>query len=456
MQIKDFLNSVCEQIKYKQIRESISEELKSHIEETKENYINEGLKEELAESKAIEQMGDSEEIGKRLNKIHRPRFDWKLVLIAVILLCFGFLISFIRTTSLLASETRMNYMIKYMTALIIGLVLSIGIYFFDYKKIFKYSKYLYLLATICIIWTLFYGSMIHGVPYLRIGTTAVSPSVIAMPLYIIAFVGFLMNEEKENKVQTLIFNIGINLDFNLCKIILLSIISLVLLANIPSMISVFILGTIYLILSTVKILKTEEKRKTKIAILWGIPIILVMLFLFIHIGETYRLDRFTAVINPESDPAGSGWLAINRKLIINSAQSFGEAEDMSNALNLFDEGTNFAFISILAHYGWILAIAMVIAVILLSIKLILNSIKIKDVYGKMIIIEISSMFIMQSLFNILMNLNLGIEANFNIPFVSYGRMELIINMVSLALILSIYRKKDIVNVKMLSNTVSSN
>lgn len=180
-----------------------------------------------------------------------------------------------------------------------------------------------------------------------------------------------------------------------------------------------------------------------------------MLFLFIHIGETYRLDRFTAVINPESDPAGSGWLAINRKLIINSAQSFGEAEDMSNALNLFDEGTNFAFISILAHYGWILAIGMVIAVILLSIKLIINSIKIKDIYGKMIIIGISSMFIMQSIFNILMNLNLGIEANFNIPFVSYGRMELIINMISLALILSIYRKKDIVNVKM-SNTVSSN
>ena len=37
MQIKDFLNSVCEQIKYKPIRESISEELKNHIEEAIHN-----------------------------------------------------------------------------------------------------------------------------------------------------------------------------------------------------------------------------------------------------------------------------------------------------------------------------------------------------------------------------------------------------------------------------------
>ena len=39
LQIKEFLNTVCEQIKYKPIRNSISEELENHIEESKENYI---------------------------------------------------------------------------------------------------------------------------------------------------------------------------------------------------------------------------------------------------------------------------------------------------------------------------------------------------------------------------------------------------------------------------------
>ena len=69
MQIKEFLDSVCEQIKYKPIRENIAEELKNHIEESKENYMREGLEETIAEEKAIEQMGEAQEIGKKLNKI---------------------------------------------------------------------------------------------------------------------------------------------------------------------------------------------------------------------------------------------------------------------------------------------------------------------------------------------------------------------------------------------------
>mgnify|MGYP005768324387 CR=1 FL=1 len=72
--------------------------------------------------------------------------------------------------------------------------------------------------------------------------------------------------------------------------------------------------------------------------------------------------------------------------------------------------------------------------------------KIKDNYGKLLVIGISSMFILQSIFNILINLNLWIDFSFNLPFVSYGGVNLIVNIVSLALVLSIYRKKDIINI----------
>lgn len=122
---------------------------------------------------------------------------------------------------------------------------------------------------------------------------------------------------------------------------------------------------------------------------------------------------------------------------------FGEAEDMSNAIELFDEGAEYAFTSILAHYGWIVAILLIVTIILISVKLIINSIKVKDDYGKMIIIGISCLFIFQSVFNVLMNLNLWFESGFELPFVSYGGTGLIMNMACLALVLSIYRRKDI-------------
>lgn len=444
MQIKDFLNAVCEQIKYKPIRQDIAKELEDHMEEIKENYIKEGLNKETAENKAIEQMGEAEDIGKKLNKIHKPKFDWKLVLIGIMLLCFGFLISYIRTTSLVTTGNGINYMIKYLIALIIGCIISIGIYLLNYKKIFKYSNYIYAFATISIIWTLCNGMMINGVPYLKIGTSGISIDSIAVPLYIVAFVGFLMSEKKESKIQNLLNKLNIKADVNLIKIILLSIISIILLLEIPSRTSAFILGITYLIVATIKIFKLEKDRKKKIITLWTVPIILGIIIMTIYVGDISRLDRITAVFNPESDPDGSGWLALNRKLIINSAQYFEEADDMSQAIEIFDEGTNFAFISILAHYGWIVSTALVITILLLCVKLIMNVVKIKDVSGKLLIIGISTMFILQSIFNILMNLNLGIEADFNLPFVSYSVANLIINMMSLALILSVYRRKNII------------
>ena len=71
--------------------------------------------------------------------------------------------------------------------------------------------------------------------------------------------------------------------------------------------------------------------------------------------------------------------------------------------------------------------------------------KVKDDYGKMLIIGISCLFIFQSVFNVLMNLNLWFESGFELPFVSYGGTGLIMNMACLALVLSIYRRKDILS-----------
>ena len=165
--------------------------------------------------------------------------------------------------------------------------------------------------------------------------------------------------------------------------------------------------------------------------------------MLIFIGRPYLLEKIMVSFHPENDPTGAGWVGINRKLIIDSASIFGEAEDMSDALELFDEGTEYAFISILAHYGWIVASLLLITMILISIKLIINSVKIKETYGKILIVAISCLFILQSVFNVLMNLNLWIEAGFELPFISYGGTGLIMNMVCLALVLSIYRRKDI-------------
>ena len=75
LDIKTYLNNVCKEIKYEPAKKAISEELELHIKEVKENYINDGIDEKLAEEKAVNQMGSAEEVGKSLNKIHKPQLD---------------------------------------------------------------------------------------------------------------------------------------------------------------------------------------------------------------------------------------------------------------------------------------------------------------------------------------------------------------------------------------------
>lgn len=450
MQIKEFLYSVCEQIKYKPIRESIAEELKNHIEESKENYIQKGLEEQIAEEKAIKQMGEAQEIGKKLDKIHRPKLDWKLLLILMILLCFSGLVVFIKSRNDIELFGATGKSIKkFVTFVIIGIMVSIPIYFINYTKIKKYSNLLYLLATLSIIWALLFGSFVNGKPYIYLHLMTIAPEIVAIPLYIVAFIGFMSKSKRENKIESIILKytkIRINMD--LVKIIGLSILSLVFLELIPSITSVWTLGLIYMILGTAKILQVKENKIKNMVKLWG-TVILIGIFILMQIltSNPYILNRLIASINPRSDATGDGWIAVARKSIIESAKLWGEAENTSNAIDLFDEGTNFAFISVLAHYGWIVSIGIVLAIITFSIKLIFNAIKIKDSYGKLLMIGLSSMFILQSIFNILMNLNLWIEARFYLPFISYGGGSLVINMISLTFILAIYRRKDIIMIQ---------
>ena len=143
MHIKEFLENVCNEIRYKPIRNDISEELELHIKEAKEEYIASGINEVEAEEKAVSNMGDAVEIGKKLNKIHRPKLDWILLILVAILIGFGFLIIFIRATR--KQDTySIERAIKFVS---IGLIASIIVYFMDYRKSLKYTKGFYIISS---------------------------------------------------------------------------------------------------------------------------------------------------------------------------------------------------------------------------------------------------------------------------------------------------------------------
>lgn len=426
MQTKEFLGKVCEQIKYKPIRSEISEELENHIQELKESYIQEGIQEDEAEEKAITQMGQAEEIGKRLNKIHKPKMNLQLLMLTLILLGFGFLLTHIDNAD--AWKSNLIY-------ISISIIPFLLIYFFDYKKLQKHSYLIYCIATIVLL-----GPIIAG------DTTWSTRSVtriIAMPLYIISFVGFIENISKKGEIKIeyiKTYNINIKI-----VIAVLSVISLIIMLQYSRSLMWLLLLTYYTIVTS-KVIQTKNKGYIKKLLkITGISIIIATVVWTVNFFNHYD-EAMYEITTRLNNISGVGFESILQKDVTRSAKLIGKADnlDIKTVLLYNAEKGIFTLMAILINYGWIISILMITMVLSFSIKLIRDVTKIKDMYGKLLIIGIASSFIFRSIVCIIINLNAGLlSINSGIPFISYGKVNLLIDILSLAVIFSVYRRKNI-------------
>ncbi|MBR3613899.1 MAG: FtsW/RodA/SpoVE family cell cycle protein [Clostridia bacterium] len=444
MKIKEFLENVCDEIRYKPITEDISEELKLHIEEGKQYYIENGFSEVEAEEKAVSNMGNAEEIGKRLNKIHRPKLDWILLILVSILVGFGILMSYIT----LKRTENLGRFGKHIGVLLIGAFLGIFIYRFDYRKIKKYSLHIYIVTSIIVILCKLNGYSINGV---NLFVRGIDIPYACLYLYLISFAGFISNfkSDKFFNLEYRKFKLKINLE--LLKIIALSIISICFINSVSGTPRTFLLIFTYFIISLYSIIIMSKENLKKnllkfvaffavLAIIFSILLVILDAWIVFKV-KTVLLD-FSILIEEGRD-FWNGFHGMKINNVLKEANMFRGLDDMQVYAGLFDGGTDCALISIVAYCGILYSMIIIIAEICLCVKLIIDCKQIKDNYGKIILISLSTIMLLQALINVLMNFNLIPIFNVSLPFISYGNTGLLINTFSIALILAIYRRKDI-------------
>ncbi|HHV63914.1 MAG TPA: hypothetical protein GXX46_02375 [Peptococcaceae bacterium] len=80
---EEFCRKVCSFVRYKKAHRQIYEELHNHIEDHAEYLREQGIAPEEAERLAVQAMGDPEEIGRELDKQHRPLIERLLAITSV-------------------------------------------------------------------------------------------------------------------------------------------------------------------------------------------------------------------------------------------------------------------------------------------------------------------------------------------------------------------------------------
>lgn len=76
MEFWQFSGAVAAYIRFKPDRPEVEREIMAHLEDRRDAYIGRGFEREEAERKAVAAMGDPEEIGRALDRLHSPVLGW--------------------------------------------------------------------------------------------------------------------------------------------------------------------------------------------------------------------------------------------------------------------------------------------------------------------------------------------------------------------------------------------
>ncbi|MCZ0874944.1 FtsW/RodA/SpoVE family cell cycle protein [Peribacillus sp. AS_2] len=413
-----FLKEVTNHIKSKEAKKFIATELEFHLEKSKNTWKEKGLNEIDAEDKAVEQMGSPIKIGQELNKLHRPRIDWLMVILLVTTMGLGFL----PIVSLgNAGFMDVNHFLRNKVIFVIlGAAVAFGMMMIDYRKLEKQGWLFYTIGVIILlIINFFSNTIINAAAFVRIGSITIE-SFMAVPFFFLSWTSFFNNSRLK------VWYLGS-----------LFLLSFYLFLTVASISTVFI----YTIMVFVMLWWSKVDKKNAL-IITVVPICLSMiggLFIWSSI-EDYQKERLLGYLNPENYANGAGYTYLHLKELISTAGWFGTTE---NKEFIESAHTDLVFASLTYYYGYLFATILVFILSLFTARMIVISYKINNHYGKLLLVGGIALYVAQFIYNVGMTLGLFPITSISLPFISYGLMPTLFNAFLMGIVLSVYRRKDL-------------
>ena len=142
--IRDYLDTVAAQIRWKRARAVAVRELGTHLEDQRQEFQAEGHSPEGAERLAVEEMGDPVAVGTDLDRLHRPKSQWKMLCLLAVALGLWLVLR-------LAERWGVSYWSEYVVSFggiaLLAAGLAAGIYLLDYTLLAKAALPLAVLLT---------------------------------------------------------------------------------------------------------------------------------------------------------------------------------------------------------------------------------------------------------------------------------------------------------------------
>lgn len=411
-----FLSEVTNHIRSKEAKKFIASELEFHLEQVKKEWMGKGVSEAEAEEKAVSQMGSPSKLGHEMNKLHKPKIDWWLISLLAITMALSFL-----PLISLSEELGDNFMAKKAIHVLFGVIIVVVMMFIDYRKFEKkgwvfYSigvLYLFLLLTVP-------NTFINGVPYFMIGPFQIE-SYFALPFFFLAWASFFNNPKIKLWQHFILFALP-----------------LLLLMAVPNLAVSFI----YIVMVFVMMWWSAISRKAA-AIITLTSVIAAGVFgsLAWFTVKEYQLARILGFLDPEKYPSTWGYTYLQLKERLATAGWFGSA---AKSETLPFEHTDYAFVNLTYHYGYLFAIGLFVILSLFAARIVMISLQINSRFGHLLLVGGVTLFLVQFIYNVGMLVGLLPLTSMSLPFISYGFIPMIFNAFIMGVVLSVYRRKDLI------------
>ena len=162
----------------------------------------------------------------------------------------------------------------------------------------------------------------------------------------------------------------------------------------------------------------------------------------LSLSAGYRRDRLFAVLDPWNDPLNTGWQTIQAGVAISNGGLWGLGLGASRAKWGFLPfvQTDFIFAIVAEELGFVVAILVVLAFLVLGIFGLSTAMHAPDRFGQLLAAGITSWILIQAFVNIGAVLGVLPITGIPLPFVSYGGSSMVLTLTAFGILLNVARQ----------------
>lgn len=347
--------------------------------------------------------------------------DWLIVLCAFVLILFG--LAAIYSIDL-SRNAELFHIKKQLFAVAAASIFAFFLATSNYKLLRNYSLVLYVLGIISLVLVLIFGTTVRGARgWFVFDAISIQPVEFVKFVLIVALTSYFSQRAR------LIFGLR-----EFVESLTIALVPIVLTLLQPDFGSAFILAGLWFVFAFF-----AGMRKRFIASLFAAGIGLFFIawkFLF----APYQKSRILTLFNPSVDPLGQGYnvsqaiIAIGAGGLLGRGLGFGSQSQLKF---LPESQTDFIFAVIAEELGFLGVLLVLAAFSLIFFRLFSIIRSSSDSFPAFLIIGIASVFFLQFLVHIGMNLGLFPVTGIGLPLVSYGGSSVVLFVVLLGVIQSV-------------------